>query len=119
MQARGRRRHRAIAGGEHGLIVRGVGARVGTAAAFNIGRQRHPPICLQAFEQALVVEVEIQHHLAAVSGQYPGAEAFGEGDHVVRAQSFGRFGKSGPATGGEPFVQGRLDPRGAAPTNEP
>ena len=119
VQTGGRRRHRAVAGREHRLIVAFV--VLGLAAApLDVGRQRHPAVRRQRRHQRRPGTVEGQRHLAGFAlGRHLGREILREHDAVALAQLLGWARERPPSRLALALVQRHLDPRFAAPAVDP
>ena len=117
VQRGGRRGDRAFLAREHRLIIVAV-ARVGRAPAGDIGRQRHPAGALeQQLDRLLAVEGQQDAAvLAALVGDRGDAGA--EIDPVAVAQPLGVADEGAPGARPLALVQGRADPRLAAPALE-
>ena len=100
--AGGRRRDRALARGEHGLVV-GAVALVGRAARGDVGRQRHVAAFGDRLSSTGAVEREGQRHLAALALVLDGrvelaeeadAALVAEADDVARRSRFAGLTKA-------------------------
>ena len=121
MESGRRRCHGSRLGGEHRLVILGVGVGAAVRTA-DIGRQRHaamprkPGLERLRFERFIVPGIdEFEDHLAAFAASFDtGREIRAEDDHVTGTAFARRLGEDPPARAALMLVEGDADPGLAA-----